>query len=282
MAETAGQVLRAATAALRHLGIETAALDARLLLEAASGMDHAALIAEPERVLSTEQLRLFAEMMSRRTKFEPVSRILGQREFYGRVFHVSPAVLDPRPDTEVLIDCVLSHGRTGTINRLLDLGTGSGILALTLLAEWPSVEAVAVDVSADALAVAEKNAEVLGVRQRLKLVQSDWFSRVEGKFDLIVSNPPYIPEAHVAGLAPDVRNYDPQLALMGGDDGLDPYRVIANQAPGFLGPSGAVFVEIGMGQELAVSALFIASGFNQLGQFIDLGGRVRALGFCLE
>ena len=282
MAETLAQVLRRATEALRGLGIESAGLDARLLLQAATGLSHADIVAEPGQQLNAAQLQAFTLLMDRRLKFEPVSRILGSREFYGREFRVTPAVLDPRPDTEVLVDAVLQWGRSHPVRRLLDLGTGSGILALTLLAEWPEAEAVAVDLSPDALAVASSNAAALGLEERVQFQVSDWFEAVEGSFDLIISNPPYIARAEVSGLAPDVRNFDPHLALVGGEEGVEPYGLIAAGAKAALESGGALFVEIGAGQAKIVMESIISKGFNSLSEHVDLAGHVRTLGFCLR
>lgn len=282
MADTSRQVLREATNALQQIGVETAALDARLLLQAAASLTHADIIANPDLVLSPDAVDRFNGFVARRLRFEPVSRILGEREFYGREFRVTPAVLDPRPDTEILIDAALAWGKGKSIQRVLDLGTGTGILALTLLAEWQGASAVAVDVSAEALAVAEHNAERLGLLPRVEFRHSDWFSAVDGQFDVIVSNPPYIPAADVASLAPDVRSYDPHLALVGGEEGVETYAHIAARAGAFLKPRGAVFVEIGAGQREAVTRLFLANGFKRLTVHADLGGVERVLAFCSE
>lgn len=282
MADTIGTVLREATRALQQNGCDTAALDARLLLQAATGLSHADIIADPDQLVREDHHEAFSAYLKRRLKAEPVSRILGVREFYGRDFKVTPAVLDPRPDTEVLVDAALGWAKTHPVSRLLDLGTGTGILAVTLLAEWPGSTAVAVDVSSGALAVAADNAKRLGVSERLTLVESSWFGSVEGTFDLIVSNPPYIREVDIAGLAPDVTDYDPHLALTGGADGLDPYRHISASARAFLRPGGAVFVEIGEGQAQDVSALFKSNNFNKLSEYKDLAGHIRILAFYLE
>jgi release factor glutamine methyltransferase len=251
-------------------------LDARLLLQHASGLTHEQIIADPDFEIASDHAEIFHKLINRRAAHEPVSRILGSREFYGRAFEVSPAVLDPRADTETLITAALSLPRP---KRILDLGTGSGILPITLLAEWPEATAVAVDFSRDALAVAERNADRLGVKSRLQLVPSNWFDCVEGHFDLIVSNPPYIPSREIAGLEPDVREHDPHLALDGGDDGLEPYRLIAAGAARHLMPTTHVLVEIGAGQAGDVSAIFAGHGFAAAGQWKDLGGHVRVLAF---
>lgn len=279
MPETAGTALRAAVARLRQSGIASAALDARLLLQDVLALDHAALIADQHRRLTAEQQRQLTEWIARRERNEPVSRILGWREFYGRRFSVSPAVLDPRPDSETLIYAALEMARQRPLSSLIDLGTGSGILALTLLAEWPDARAVATDKSPAALAIARVNAEKLGVAQRVTLVEADWWQGVEGRFDLVVSNPPYIAAQEIPGLDADVRNHDPLTALDGGGDGLDCYRAIAAGAAPHLADQGVILVEIGAGQARDVKEIFFANKFKVLLERRDLGGHLRALGF---
>ena len=268
-------------AARRRLALisDTAALDARLLLQAAANVSHEDIIAEPERRLSAEALAQFEAFVTRRLAHEPVSRILGARDFYGRSFRLTPDVLDPRPDTETLIDAALALIRPRS--RLLDLGTGSGIIAVTLLAERPDTTGVATDLSPEALAIARSNAERHGVLSRLQLRQGSWFAPVSGSFDLILSNPPYIPASDIPGLAADVRDYDPLAALTGGPDGLEAYRAIARHAAAHLNPDGHVLVEIGAGQADDVSALFAAAGFHNIKRFQDLGGHDRCLSLRL-
>jgi release factor glutamine methyltransferase len=275
--EAARALLAAATLRLRAAGCETPELDARLLFQAATGLSREELILAPDHVVAPEQHARFEGFLERRARREPVSRILGEREFYGRVFRVTPDVLDPRPDTETLIDAALALMPAQA--RLLDLGTGTGAIAITLLAERHGVSGMAVDVSEAALAVAHENAARLGVADRLTLVQGSWFSPASGPFDIIASNPPYIPAAEIAGLSPDVRNFDPALALLGGEDGLDPYREIAAGAGAHLKPEGHVLVEIGAGQAEDVAAIFAARGFSFRSAHSDLGGHVRCLDF---
>jgi release factor glutamine methyltransferase len=262
---------------LRRGDFESPQLDARLLLQRATGCSREDMILEPEREVAPAIADHFRRLVTRRLAHEPVSRILGEREFYGRTFKVTPDVLDPRPDTETLVDLALPL--MGPSSRILDLGTGSGAIIITLLAEWPDATGVATDFSAAALAVAAANAEALGVADRLSFVQGSWFGAVSGRFDLIVSNPPYIPSADIAGLEPDVRAYDPHLALAGGSDGLDPYRVIAAKAANHLMPGGCAVVEQGAGQADDVTAIFAAAGFHLVRQGIDLGGHIRCLVF---
>lgn len=276
-AEALKPLLDEATARLKAAGCETPALDARLLLQAAAGVSREEIILAPQRMVPDEAVASFRAFIGRRASREPVSRILGWREFYGRSFRVTPDTLDPRPDTETLVEAALALMPEGA--RLLDLGTGTGCIAITLLAERPGASGVAVDVSPAALAVAAENASRLGVADRLTLEAGSWFGPVSGRFDIIVSNPPYIPAVDIAGLSPDVRNFDPALALVGGADGLDPYRAIAAEAPGHMAQGAHVLVEIGAGQAPDVEAIFAAEGFAAASRHADLGGHVRCLAF---
>ena len=279
MPDTPRDLIKQAVEQLAICDIEMAALDARLLFQSASGMRHEDIVAEPDLILPAEVTARFWPLIERRRKFEPVSRILGTREFYGRNFRVTPDVLDPRADTETLVGAALglANGR-GPI-RILDLGTGSGAIVVTLLAELPGALAVATDLSAAALQVAKGNAEAMGVANRASFVQANWFDGVDGQFDLIVSNPPYIPLGVIAGLAVDVRDFDPPKALDGGPDGLEAYRRIARGAGGYLAPKGHVILEIGAGQENAVNDLFRDQDFDRESRHFDLAGHVRCLAF---
>jgi release factor glutamine methyltransferase len=279
MSDTVAHLIRQAAKQLGLRGIETAALDARLLLQFATDMRREEIVAEPDLILTPDLAACFWSFVERRCALEPVSRILGSREFYGREFQVTPAVLDPRADTETLIAAALPLARGKC--RILDLGTGSGAIIATLLAERPEALGVASDVSEAALGVARVNAEAQGVSGRLTLLRADWFDGIEGQFDLIVSNPPYIASAEIAGLAVDVRDFDPPGALDGGADGLAAYRRIAAGASGHLVPKGQILVELGAGQEADVRQLFEAAGFGFKGQAFDLGGHVRCLTFGL-
>lgn len=276
--EPAAALLAAARRRLADTGIDTAALDARLLLQAAAGLSREQLIADPDVIVGPEAAARFAAHVARRLRHEPVSRILGVREFYGRDFMVAPAVLDPRPDTETLIAAALPAMPSRC--RVLDLGTGSGAIIVTLLAERTDATGVAVDISAEALRVAEANAESLGVAARLTGLRSDWFAAVRGEFDLIVSNPPYIAAGTIASLSPDVRDFDPPASLDGGDDGLDAYRRIAAGASGHLTAAGRIIVEIGEGQDGAVADFFRTAGFRLDAAQADLGQRIRVLCFA--
>jgi release factor glutamine methyltransferase len=279
MSDTRRGLLKQASEKLAAGGIENATLDARLLFQAASGLRHEDIVAEPDLVVPPDVAARFSSLTQRRCKFEPVSRILGNREFYGRSFRVTPNVLDPRADTETLIGAALGLAKGKGPLRILDLGTGSGAIAVTLLAELPEATAVASDLSEAALAVAKGNAEALGVAGRVSFVQANWFAGIDGNFDLVVSNPPYIPLNDIVSLAPDVREFDPARALDGGPDGLEAYRRIAGGAAGHLTPSGKVVLEIGAGQENAVNELFTGQGFARESRHFDLSGHVRCLVF---
>ncbi len=274
---TIGEALGEARGKLAAVGIETAALDARLFIEAVTGLRHEQIVADPGGEIGAGAAEAIRRMVVRRQSHEPVSRILCRREFYGRTFEVTPAVLDPRPDTETLIEVALSLVRPNS--RILDLGTGSGAIIVTLLAECPKAAGVATDLSAEALAVAKRNAAFHGVSERLQMLHCSWFDSVAGTFDLIVSNPPYIPLGDIAGLPPEVRRFDPAIALDGGPDGLEAYRRIAARAAAHLAPGGRIIVEVGSGQKEGVSAVFAASGFRLETAKADLAGHVRCLAF---
>jgi release factor glutamine methyltransferase len=280
MLKTITQHLSDARKVLIAADVDGSALDARLLLQAACELSHEQIIAEPEKIISATQSVVFQKYITRRLAHEPVSRILGVREFYGREFVVTPAVLDPRADTEALVDLTLSLDipvQAGI--HVLDIGTGSGAIIITLLAERATAHGVAVDLSQDALQVAKKNALRHGVSGRLQFHHGSWFEGLTSKFNLIVSNPPYIPHAEIAMLETDVKDYDPHLALDGGGDGLYAYRALAAGASAHLADQGFIVVEIGAGQASDVTDIFAHHHFKLHSQRKDLGGHVRALAF---
>lgn len=280
MAETVRAALARGRALLVAADCADATLDARLLLQDVLGVDHAGLILAHEQLLSAQDTARYDILLRRRTADEPVSKILGVREFYGRPFRVTADVLDPRADTETLVELALEQALAN--GRVLDLGSGSGALICTLLAEWPQVTGVGVDLSPAALQVTRENAQALGVDDRLILLDGAWFAPVAGHFDLIVSNPPYIPSGDIAGLQPEVREHDPHLALDGGPDGLACYRAIAAGAAAHLAPDGRIIVEIGAGQAADVRGIFAGAGLHLSAERRDLGGHIRALQFgCL-
>ncbi len=224
------------------------------------------------RKLEAEALD-FADAVRRRANREPVSQILGYRDFWKHRFKVTPQVLDPRPETELLVELSLAE----PFARVLDLGTGSGAILISLLAERPAATGVGTDLSEDAVLIAGENAVMAGVEPRITLPISDWFDDIGGRFDLIVSNPPYIATHERPSLAPEVRDHEPAMALFAGEDGLDAYRTIAARAPDHLTPGGRLLVEIGPTQSEAVRALFFAAGLEDIRCHSDLDGRDRVV-----
>lgn len=261
---------------LARQGFETAALDAKRLAGHALGLDALSLATRENDMLDVEQARRVAELIQRRMSGESVARIIGMREFYGLAFGLNDATLEPRPETELLVDLALAALPDG--GRLLDLGTGTGCIPIAVLAHRPDASGIATDLSPAALAMAGANARRHGVDAWLALRQGDWFGALgEENFDLIVSNPPYIVSAVIRTLAPEVKDFDPRLALDGGPDGLVPYRIIASQARYHLRPGGQVLVEIGHDQGESVAALFAAGGFGEIAVHKDLAGLDRVV-----
>lgn len=267
-------LLSAASARLAAAGVAEPVRDARLLLAHALSLppDRVTLIAgDPVPADAAEH---FEALVAERALRRPVSQILGRRAFWGREFEVTRDVLDPRPETETLIARAFEGPPA---RRLLDLGTGSGILLVTLLAEWPGATGIGTDVSREALRVAQGNAARHGVTDRAAFHETDWADGLSGPFDLIVSNPPYIPEAEVSMLAPEVREWEPRTALTAGATGLEAYERIAADLPRLLAPGGRALLEFGAGQERALAGLFRERGFEDLGFARDLDDRDRVL-----
>ena len=264
-------------AAFAAAGLETPALDARLLVCAAAGIGHAALVRDPGLPLG-ESAAIAQAYGTRRLAREPVSRIIGKREFWGLPLSVTPDVLDPRPDTETLVEAVLSALPDRALAlRILDLGTGSGALLCALLHEYPDATGTGVDLSPAACAVAQANLARLGLAARASIVNGGWGATVPQRFDLVVSNPPYVESATIAALAPEVRDHDPRLALDGGGDGLQCYRAIVLLLPALLLAGGLAVLETGAGQGPAVETLATAQGLDFIELRRDLAGRGRAL-----
>lgn len=265
-ARTIAQARRALAQSLTQAGIENADADARLLIAHAIRLDRAALMANGERVLSADESKAIGALAARRLKREPVARIFGAKEFWSLSLAVNEAVLVPRPETETVVELALDLiDRAGLrMERLalLDIGTGSGAIALALLSELPNAVATLTDISAAALAVARANAGTHGLEPRCNFGICDIAEGVAGPFDLIVSNPPYVARDDIAVLDPEVRDYDPRPALDGGRDGLDFYRAIAAQACRLLTPAGWLIVEMGLGQEAAVRAALTDAGLT--------------------
>jgi release factor glutamine methyltransferase len=263
----------------RRAGIETPELDARIFAEAAFGMDRLTLVNREREIATPEQLRALEALAARRLKGEPVSRIIGEREFWGLSFRLNDATLVPRPETEMLVQRGLEVVGPLDRPRILDLGTGTGCIAVSMLTEFSDMSAVAVDLSKDALDMARFTADRHGVGDRFETRQGSWFDPLEPgeRFDLIISNPPYIESAAIETLMVEVREHDPRLALDGGPDGLRPYRAIAREAASFLRPGGAVLLEIGTGQGSAVTDLFAEAGFKRIEVEHDLNGHERMI-----
>jgi release factor glutamine methyltransferase len=271
---TVRAALAAGAARLAAAGVPDPARDARRLMAAALGVapDRLTLLANdslPEAASAS-----FDRMLAERARFRPVAQITGRRSFWGRDFAVTGDVRDPRPETETLVALALSGPPPATV---LDLGTGSGAILLTLLAEWPAARGTGVDIDAAALAVAEANAARLGLAGRARFRRADWTDGVAGRFDLVVANPPYVPEAEVAALAPDVRDWEPRHALTAGPTGLEAYERLAPRLPGVLAPGGRALLEVGAGQGEAVAAVLRAAGFAQVVVHLDLDGRTRVV-----
>ena len=269
----AKDTMRQAVHRLKQSGVPDPARDVRMLLAEAMGVGTDRLTLHLQDDVSAEQLKGFLASIDQRADRRPVSQILGRRQFYGRDFKVTSDVLDPRPETETLI----SEALRVPFKSILDLGTGSGCILLTLLAERQSAQGTGVDISSDALEIAGQNAENIGVVDRVEFKTSDWFSAVEGQYDLIVSNPPYIDEAEWESLDPEPRKWEPKHALTPGADGLEPYRIIASNARQYLVSNGRLMVEIGWKQGAQVAQIFQDAGLKDIRIVRDLDGRDRVV-----
>jgi len=265
------------TAQFREAGLETPDLDARLLVMAATGFSHTDMIMRGTEFPRADTFDVIADYAARRLAGEPVDHILGRREFYGREFKVTKNVLSPRPETEMLVEAALEILKEKGIAQVLDLGTGSGAIMISILAEAPQVTALAVDISETALSVAEENTKTHCVDDRCAFKQGSWFEPVSGQFDIILSNPPYITDAAMEDLAAEVTGFDPDLALRGGKDGLIAYKAIAEQAMNHLKPGGYILLEIGYDQGVSVSALLKSAGFKDVSVHQDLAGHDRMI-----
>jgi release factor glutamine methyltransferase len=258
--------------------VESPTIDARLLLEAAAPVSRADILADPRRALDAEAQARLDGFVERRARREPVSQILGRKGFWTLMLNVSPGVLTPRPETETILDVVLPAFPPERAFSVLDLGVGSGAILLAILAERPKARGLGVDVSETALAVARDNAAGLGLEARAALLRTDWTAGLaDASFDLVVANPPYIRSAEIETLAPEVRDYDPRLALDGGADGLEAYRRLAPEILRVLKAGGRFAVEIGHDQAAAVSALFRDAGAEGVSVHRDLAMRDRVV-----
>lgn len=284
--ETLASLHLSARRRLADAGIESSALDARLIVEHFTGTSRTDAVLRPDAPVADTIAREIEAALDRRIAGEPVHRILGYREFYGMRLSLSTETLEPRPDTETLVDAVLPFVHETAagegICRILDLGTGTGAIALALVTQEPRAVAVGADISDDALATAAANAGHLGVSARFSAKKSDWFSQIDGLHHLIVSNPPYISSSEIEDLQNEVRNFDPRRALDGGPDGLEPYRTIASGAARHLEKDGLVGLEIGHDQRHDVTGIFERAGYELLSHYKDLGGNDRVLVFRLR
>jgi release factor glutamine methyltransferase len=282
---TLASARRALKELLAQNGIESAEADARLLIAHALDVERTTVMTHGERALTIGEIEKIDALAARRVSHEPVARIIGVKEFWSLPLSVNAHVLVPRPETETVVelalDSVAGDGTRLEELRILDIGTGSGALVLALLKELEHATGVAADISAEALLVARGNAERLGLAPRCHFVNCDIAAALKGPFDLIVSNPPYIARGEIAGLDPDVRDFDPVVALDGGLDGLDCYRAIATEARRLLAPGGLVAVELGAGQETAVRRLFTDAGLTARESRPDLAGISRAVSASL-
>ncbi len=278
MAQTLVSAWTSAKRRLEAAGVDGPVIDARLLVEGAADATRADIIADPHRVLTAEQAHTLETWLARREAREPISHILGRKGFWKIMLAVTPGVLTPRPDTETLLDAVLPDFPEDGRFSVLDLGVGSGAILLAILAERPAAKGLGVDISENALAVARENAANLGLCGRTVLLRSDWTAGLASEsFDLVVSNPPYVASGEIAGLAPEVRDYEPRLAIDGGPDGLAAFRTLAPQILRVLRPTGRFAVEFGIGQRERVADLFARAGGCDLRVVNDLSGHERVL-----
>ena len=280
--QTVESARRALTARFKSKGIDSAELDARILLGAVLGLDLTGMITAASRPLTSNESIRLEDLTRRRLAGEPVARILGRKEFWGLPLQLSAATLVPRPDTETVVELALemlrASPRCGRPLRIADLGTGSGAILLALLSELPDTFGYGTDINIDALLTARGNAEYLGLASRAGFLACDYAAALIGPFDLIVSNPPYIRSADIPGLATEVRDHDPLRALDGGTDGLDAYRALIPQATRLLGPGGVLAVEVGAGQSADVQRLMASTGLTLEGPpKADLAGIQRAV-----
>ena len=276
--QSARDALRHAVLELQRAHIETASMDARILLQYVLDVTREQLLLNIENELTTAQAVTFNALIERRAQRQPVSQLTGKREFWGMCFRVTEHTLDPRPDSETLIEAILARvSEREAPLQVLDLGTGTGCLLLTVLSEYPNAIGTGVDMCKNALAVAKGNARNLGMEQRTTFVPSCWGEAVEGSYDIVISNPPYIPSSVIPGLAPEVAHWEPKLALDGGADGMDCYRAIVPQLKRLLAPTGLAVFEIGIGQARELEALVQSHGLQVVGSKDDMASITRCV-----
>ncbi|WP_342278508.1 peptide chain release factor N(5)-glutamine methyltransferase [Candidatus Tisiphia endosymbiont of Myopa tessellatipennis] len=272
------ELLIYATSKLQTVGIKSANLESRILMQHITGKSIEYLLARSEEGLTESEQIIFKNLVNRRILLEPIAYIIGYKEFYGYQFIIDNKVLIPRQDTEVLVDAILSDIKTNAELAILELGTGSGCIALSLLLEMPNSNVIATDISNEAIAIARQNAIKHKVSDRFKIINSNWFENLEKqKFDIIVSNPPYISFDDTIYMSPETLQYEPHLALFAEDNGLASYYIIAKEAKGFLKQNGKLFLEIGFNQLAAVTEIFVSYGYTVKQVYKDLEGRDRGL-----
>lgn len=283
MSDTIKKAMADGAAKLEQAGIEQARMEARVLAGFAIGGGPEKVLAEFEREMSTSEFEIFSHALRRRCNHEPMAHITQKREFWSLGFHVSPATLIPRPDSETIIEAVLDqYDDRDKKLKILDLGTGSGCLVLSLLSEFQNANGLGVDASDNALEIASKNASQLGLESQVSFINVDWrdagwIKKLGGKFDVIISNPPYISDEEIKTLDPSVRDFEPMLALAGGIDGLDSYDILINAMGELLADDGLVAFEVGHKQARAVGALLLKKGLEVLEIREDLSGIERAV-----
>ena len=275
---TVSMALHQARMRLAATGVDRPDLDARILLAKASGVPRERFYGKEDGTISTDQLAVFRSLVARRCRGEPVSRIVGTREFWSLELAIDASTLDPRPDSETLVEAVLEHFPERRFPlRALDLGTGSGCLLLAILSEYRQAQGLGIDIDAGCLAMARQNAAMHGLAARARFALGDWADGCHETFDMVLCNPPYVPAAAIASLAPEVACYDPRRALDGGGDGLNCYRRLVSGLPQALNGNGMAFLEIGAGQADAVRAILESAGLIGRGSRRDLGGHERCL-----
>lgn len=279
-AQSIESAMRDGARVLRRAGIEAPRAEARRLLAHALGWSREALLREARAALDDEAIRCYQALIARRADAEPFAYLTGEREFWSLALEVTPATLIPRPESETIIELALSHATRAP--RILDLGTGSGCLLLALLSELPEGYGIGVDVSAEALKVAARNAARFGFDERARFVCGSWGSMLGARFDLVVANPPYVATRDAPSLPPDVARFEPSRALYAGPDGLAAYRALTPDLVRLLAPGGVAVLELGAGTAGSVATIAAACGLVEIGRRRDLAGIERAAAFRLK
>lgn len=282
MSATLGTLMAEGVAALNEAGIENARMDVRILLARATGVDGGRISAWPEDEVAADKEALFRDMIARRSGHEPVGRILGERDFWRHTFKLAPETLEPRPDSETLVEWAIDFLEDNDAPRIVDFGTGTGCLLLSTIGDLPGSSGIGLDISEGAVACARENARALDLDGQVEFRVSDWDSALDGReradgFDLVMSNPPYITRDEMETLSPEVQKFDPRIALTDEGDGLAAYRVLSQVAFDLAKPGGFVIFEIGRGQEKDVGQLLVEAGFVGVEYREDLGGIVRCV-----